>query len=248
MNGNVEPEREHERERGHAGGYGGMTTPNPDPTTLTTAQLQQGLLNLDRLLTTRIDGIEKAAIEANNNMTRVPTEVDKQIARLKELMDQKFAGTEALTDERFASVARDFGQRDKGVADLFTERDKSVQVALQAAEKAVGKQNEASDRAIQKAEDATTKSLDALQAIFKSEFAGLRHEQSGQRDLINLLQSRLDRGDGTLSGAGATRVELREGRTEQHQSSTLLVAIVAAVISFLSVATVVIIELSRAHP
>ena len=214
-------------EAANYGNGAGRQGDRTDPTTLTTAQLLREVENLDRYLTDKIDAVSRAAIVANENLNRVPTETEKSVEQLRRLIHEKFDGLEKLMDERFSGVSRDSAQRDKGVADLFTERDKSVQVALQAAEKAVGKQNEASDRAIQKAEDATTKSLDALQNLFRSDLTGIRTEINALRDSYNANQSRIQAIESGGVGATTERVNQRGDRDERRHASTLTVYMIA---------------------
>jgi hypothetical protein len=63
---------------------------NPDPSSLTTQQLQREVASLKEILTTRLDGMEKAIQVAHENLVRVPTDTDKQIQHLKELHDSRF--------------------------------------------------------------------------------------------------------------------------------------------------------------
>ena len=108
-----------------------------------------------------------------------------------------------------------------------------MQVALQAAEKAVGKQNEASDRAIQKAEDATTKSLDSLQAIFRSEFGGVHTELDGLRDLVNALGNRVQGIEAGGLGATGQRTEARAESAQRLQVSAFNMMVIAVAVSAL---------------
>lgn len=185
-------------------GYG------PDPSLLTSASIQREIEHLDRLLTFRIDAVEKAAVKANDDLTRIPTETDKQIARLKE-----------LTDEKFAAVQQQ-----------IIGRDRAVEAAFQAARDAVSEQNDSSDRAIAKAEAATTKELDSLKRLNETEIAALR-------DQIGALQQRIDRGEGVTGGTTAQRTEHRADRADRNQSLALAVSIVVAAISLLGLIAVV---------
>jgi hypothetical protein len=63
----------------------GQAFPVPDPTVLTTQQLQRELASLKEVVFTRLDGMDKAISLFNDNITRVPTDTDKQISHLKEL-------------------------------------------------------------------------------------------------------------------------------------------------------------------
>ena len=67
--------------------------PNPDPTERTTVVMHRELEILTTLLNAkmdainiRIDGIDRATVVFREEITRVPTEVDKAIDRLRELI------------------------------------------------------------------------------------------------------------------------------------------------------------------
>lgn len=67
----------------------GNSRPVPDPTLLTTQQLLREMGNLKEVIFTRLDGMDRAILLFQENLTRVPTDTDKQIARLQELQEEK---------------------------------------------------------------------------------------------------------------------------------------------------------------
>lgn len=125
--------------------------PTPDPTRLTTEQLDKGLLGLREILETRIHCMEE--------------DVEHQ----QEIIDQRGASIvaevgnlEKLQNEKFRAVAQQFTERDTRTEQTARDTKVAVDAALQAAEKAVGKQNEAFAVATAKSEAATTKQIDAI--------------------------------------------------------------------------------------
>ena len=64
-------------------------TPIPDPTVLTTQQLVREIAALKEVVFTRLDGMDRAILIFNENITRVPTDTDKQIQHLRELLQSK---------------------------------------------------------------------------------------------------------------------------------------------------------------
>jgi hypothetical protein len=64
--------------------------PVPDPTELTTQALYREVGALKELLFVRIDAMEQAIRLFNDNLTRVPTALDKEVVRLKELYEGRF--------------------------------------------------------------------------------------------------------------------------------------------------------------
>ena len=65
--------------------------PIPDPTLLTTQQLQREIASLKELVYTRLDGIEKAQQQFQDDITEVPTAVDKEADRLEKLINNEIA-------------------------------------------------------------------------------------------------------------------------------------------------------------
>lgn len=122
-----------------------------DPSALTTAQLVRELASLKELLTIRIDAIEKSQVVFQDNIQRVPTDVDRSISRLKELHDQKFGEV----DQRFL-------ERDVRVESTAALVSRAVDAALAAARESVNRQNESFALSIAKSETTTVKSIDAL--------------------------------------------------------------------------------------
>jgi hypothetical protein len=141
-----------------------------NPIALSPEQLYRELTALREIIETRLDAIDRATEIFQQNLTRVPTDVDKQISQLKELHEVKF----------------------EHVQSQFASRDVAVNAAFAAAKEAVAAQNLASAAAILKAETATGKELDGVKAlIFTSGQA--------QDDKISTINARLDRGDGATT-------------------------------------------------
>jgi hypothetical protein len=102
----------------------------PDPSTLTTAQLLRELTSLKELFTTRIDAVEKAQEKFEENMLRVPTEVDRGVKTLRELLESKLgAETQARTAEHTVTQTR-FDAMDRA-NELFQENIARVPTKVQ---------------------------------------------------------------------------------------------------------------------
>jgi hypothetical protein len=184
-----------------------------DPSSLTTAQLLREISSLEKLLTQRLDAVDKAIVVAHENLVRVPTDVDKQVAHLKETMDRKLE----THLEKFTSVQTQFAERDTRTEQTQKDSKVAVDAALQAAKEAVGKQQEASDRAIAKQEAATSKQIEAITLLISSNNRALD-------DKINDIKERLT----TLAAAGLGRVEARH---EQQSSISMIAAVVGVIVA-----------------
>jgi predicted outer membrane protein len=150
--------------------------PDPDPTTLTTAQLLRELFSLREILQAKLDGnknevdtrfdavlvridaIDKATVLFEENLTRVPTEVDKAILHLRELI---FAELKTI-QQQFYAVAQQFEERDTRVREAAVATKTAVDAALQAQKEAFGQQNTTFAQSIEKSEISITKQIDSL--------------------------------------------------------------------------------------
>ena len=201
--------------------------PDPDPTVLTTAQLFRTVGDLKQIIFIRLDAMDKAMTLFNENMTRVPTAVDKQVAQLAELVAAKIdviRQTFMTVEEKFASIGTQFKERDVRVEQTARDTKVAVDAALQAAEKAVGKQNEASGLSIAKSENATNKQIDQLGELLKT-------NQSATADKIDDLKERLLRLEGADQGQKAAVTSQRATTTSVAQVIGVVAAVVLGVVS-----------------
>jgi hypothetical protein len=157
----------------------GDSRPVPDPTLLTTQQLLREMSNLKEVIFTRLDGMDRAMIVFNENITRVPTDVDKQVGHLKELHQEKFDG-----------VQKQFEERDTRIEQTARDSKTAIDAALLAAKELVGLQTQASDRAIGKSETATSKQLDQLAVQIQGETRALDGKITDIKDRLTLIEGR----------------------------------------------------------
>jgi hypothetical protein len=177
-------------------GAGGTLVPVPDPTVLTTAQLDRAVQFLEgniRALETRFMD-RFAALDREREIlrlefTRVPTMVIEQVEHLKDYLTEAIAKHSDVTDEKFASVNRQFIERDVRTEQAAIATKIAVDAALQAQKEAAGAQNESNAAAITKSEAATVKQIDGIMALLNS-------NMTATNDKIADLKGRLDRGEG----------------------------------------------------
>jgi hypothetical protein len=166
------------------------TVPVPDPTLLTTAQLDRAVSYLEAKFGARLDAMDKAQELLHEDFVRVPTEMDKQASHLKDVIESELRGFVAVSDEKFASVDRQFSERDTRTEQAAIATKIAVDAALQAQKEAAGAQNESNAAAITKSEAATVKQIDGIMALLNSNV-------TATNDKIADLKGRLDRGEGT---------------------------------------------------
>ena len=179
--------------------------PIPDPTILTTQQLQREISALKEIIFTRLDANDKAVQLLHEDVTRVPTDTDKAIAHLRE-----------LHDEMFRSVSNQFKERDIRIEQEGRNIKIAIDVALEAAEKAVNRQNEAFALSIAKSENATNKQIDQQAALIHTSNNALESKISDLKDRVTVIE-------GKTSGQLAAQV------THQTSNSFIIAVFVAAI-------------------
>jgi hypothetical protein len=200
----------------------GVSTPVPDPTTLTreavdrvAAQWQRELEHTQALLETRLDGMDKATELRLGPIMAIPAQIGGAVHDLRELVRERFADADHQLEaqrawlvgeisrvsdvaaERFAAIGTRFDERDERTRQAALESRISLDAALAAAKEAVGQQNESNTRAIQVAGEAVQKQIDALTVLMSSSIASLEIR-------IRELKERLDKGEGTKQGGKET--------------------------------------------
>lgn len=185
------------------------------------ASLEDKLISLRDLLTTRIEAMEKVAQVQSDNVNRVPTLLDREAARLQ-----------VLLDERTANIRTTIKERDDQAHEDKVAAAKQWQLALSSLKELISSQNSANSLAIAKAEDATTNDLTSLSTLITATKDVLNGE-------INNLKQRMDRGEGTDRGQ-------RLAVAETHSnigSVTLLIGSIVGVIGIV----MTILSFSSAH-
>jgi hypothetical protein len=205
-------------------------TPIPDPTLLTTAALTREIAALKDVVFTRLDGMDRAIVLFDANITRVPTETDRAILHLKELLesrldgmdkavrllqdlndkipvkiDEKIMALHGVHGEKFDSIQTQFRERDVRSEQSSKDSKVAVDAALQAAKEAVGEQNKSSALAIAKSEASTTKQIDQLGQLIQSTTKGVD-------DKFQDVKDRLTRIEGKTEG--------KAGADDRHQTQS----------------------------
>lgn len=186
---------------------GNTSRSEPDPTTLTTQNLQREIASLKELVLTIIGGMQQAIEVSHADLVRVPTDVQKQVGNLKELHDEKFASVHRqleqlskLTEEKFKIVDQQF----KGVENQFSERDvrvkdsaaaatTAINAALQSQKEAAGEQAKTFTLSVDKSEKATKEQIDQQRLLQQTNYDSLN-------DKISMLDGRVTRSEGTGQG------------------------------------------------
>ena len=194
-------------------GYRGgdkVNVPNPDPSLLTTQNLRDGLASLKELIGARLDAMDTATTLRLEAFDRVPSDTRDQLRHLRE-----------VHEEKFHTIDNQFRERDVRTTQASGAADDALKAALQAAKELVGAQGEASAAAAVKSETSFTKQIDQIGTIIQTLEKALDAR-------ITELKERIDRGEGSSSGAV-------DQRNEKRLDSQVLISMIAAVLFLVSI-------------
>jgi hypothetical protein len=219
--------------------------PSPDPTILTTQNLQREIAALKEVVNTRIDAMDKAVLLLQQRADRVPSEVDLKTSALKELMIEKFKSFDVQIDGIVTGMQLQFKERDVRTSQTSEADKTAVNAALKAQQESVEKQNTAFSLAAQKQSDSFTKQLDLLVSTVSEIRKGLEDKiTSGTKvndDKIGLIDARITRIESMAQG-------LSLAKTDQSKDTTLIISLVALVLTIIGVATAVLVANRRQLP
>jgi small-conductance mechanosensitive channel len=180
-------------------------TPVPDPTALTT------------------EAVERATAQFR-----------RELAGLREVLEARMNCADAerrlllqIMDERSAQIQQQFAERDARFAERDQARQDAVRTALDAAKELSDARDAATDKATGKFEDSVRTQIAQLGALAES-----GRDQLGSQ--IQALKERLDRGEGSDTGAAGYR-------TEQRLNTSSLVGIAGTVLALVAIAVTIII-------
>jgi len=181
----------------------------------------------DKVFEAKLKGIQdvfEGKIVAINDATQLRLE---SVAGIPDSIKSEISHHEDLQIERFQSIAQQFNERDIRTEQAGKASTEALAAALQAAKELVGAQGEASAAAAIKSETSFTKQIDQIGTIIQTLEKALDAR-------ITELKERIDRGEGSTTGARDTRIEYRDQATDQRSGSSLMVAVIAAFLVALS--------------
>jgi len=218
--------------------------PDPDPTTLTTAQLDRAIGNLERHVDDRLSAVETAAQRIHDDYTRVPTVLDRSIDQLRELLESYIKRSELVRDEKFGRVDIQFEEQNKRTEQLSLANSTAIAAALQAQKEAAQSQNESNAASITKSEAGFIKQIDGIAVLINSnnkatddKIAGiillLNNNSKATDDKIVALGTRLDRSEATLASVHLTRKDGRAGIETMTSIVALALAALAIIVTII---------------
>jgi hypothetical protein len=185
----------------------------------------QEVAALREILTTRLDGIDRATSLLSETVNRTPTQIQTEIAHVRELMTEKLGSLGGQAEEKFRSIEQRFDERDVRTGQAATASAQALAAALQAAKEAVFEQAQAAAKAAEKTELSFSKQIDQIQLQITTVADGLG-------DKIDDLKGRIDRGEGTAAGASEHRTETRLNLGAITGFAVLMVAVISLILLY----------------
>jgi hypothetical protein len=192
---------------------------------LTTEELRRDVSALREILQARLDGMDRATELLSETVNRTPTIIQIEISHVRELLDEKLGRADSQFTERFRSVEQQFSERDVRTNQAATASAQALAAALQAAKEAVFEQAQAAAKAAEKTETSTGKQIDLLLSQIKAQ-----GETFGDR--LAELKERIDRGEGSQTGAIVQRTETRLNNGQLIALVMMLVTIVGLILLY----------------
>lgn len=168
--------------------------PVPDPSSLTTQQIQREVRSVREILEQQINGNDRVVSTRINGMDKAIELVQKRTDEIPLLVKEQVGQLQALHEGRFASVETQFKERDVRVEQTKIDGNKAIDAALQAAKEAVGK-----------TEIGFTKQIDAQQVVINTMAAGFDGKIGDIKDLIGKLEQRMQAAESIKQGAVETK-------------------------------------------
>jgi hypothetical protein len=192
---------------------------------LTTEELRRDVSALREILQARLDGMDRATSLLSETVNRTPTQIQTEISHVRELIQEKLGSLGGQAEEKFASIELQFVERDVRTNQAATASAQALAAALQAAKEAVFEQAQAAAKAADKTELSFTKQIDLLLAQIKA-------LSDTFTDRLAELKERIDRGEGSTTGAAGQR-------TEQRLNANLVVGMVALLLTAIIIAVAI---------
>lgn len=174
-----------------------------DPAVLTTDQLRREMLMLRELLETRLGANEKAADVFADNLTRVPSALDREISKLTILINEKFDG-----------VQRQLVDRDKRAESIMAASQQSIETAL----RSVAEAGKIFQTQVNQMPTETAKSIDHLRGLQQEKFDSIQR-QFDERD----IRSRASETAASVAVTAALQAQ-KEAAAQQQESNSVGIA------------------------
>jgi hypothetical protein len=218
--------------------------PNPDPSIITTQQIDRAVNNLEEKIGARLNGIDKATDSFHDDLVRVPTLLDRSILGLRELLETRLKCMESdvsgvhkdlaqrgneikdqithlhdLLVSKINELASVTAERFIGVGSQFAERDTRTDQRAGDTKLAVDAAFAAAKEATGKIEAGFTKQIDSMSAMIDTKTKNADDKITDLKDRLTALESRGAVLDPSFStGISSIMTEMKALREAQNFS------------------------------
>jgi hypothetical protein len=229
--------------------------PIPDPTNATEERVQRASKGERdytdgkiELISTRIDGIDRATALLSETVNRVPTETQREVGHLS-----------SLVDERFSSIQIQFKERDTRQERESRDNKVAVDAAFAAQKEAAASQDKANREMTAAAGQASREAIDKSEAstaeVIKNNQDSNTQKFEAQSKILDEAKTRLTvlesekRGSTDTSDNHAAEQALAVQREATHaaqqtveiqRTATFRAQIATAVIAFIAIAAIIV--------
>lgn len=208
------------------------STPNPDPTLLTTQALFREVSALQELIEQKIRSVEiTAASDAahlQHQLALLIAQREEEFRNLRSLLDSHVSAAEALTDEKFRGIALQFTERDTRSERESRDNKVAVDAAFAAQKEAAAKQEETFSKGIDKSEAATQETINKLAELFRTTTDAIG-------DKLDDLKDRVGEIDKKANGLDVRRAGAKDDRTGLYAALGAVAVVITIIIAVASV-------------
>jgi hypothetical protein len=164
---------------------GGIVTPVPDPTVLTTQQLLREISTSREVVETHLNGVVRMFETRIDAMDKAIQLLQTSTDKFSPAIVSSFKQLQELHEEKFSSIKTQFLERDTRTEQTSRDSKVAVDAALQAAKEAVSENNKAFSAAVAKSEASTLKQIDQITITSTTMAAGLNDKLDSMARSVN---------------------------------------------------------------
>jgi hypothetical protein len=190
------------------------------------ADIADSVNALEAILVQRITGLEQIMKMLDGVLKNAPGERDDLRERLQNDIKVAVDNLQHLHEERFNAIQQQFNERDTRGDQEKKASKEALDAALLAQKESVAQQNDANTTAAAKTELNFTKQNDQTAVLIST-------LEKSLSDRLTELKERIDRGEGSTSGAADTRIDQRASIGTVIAAVATLVAVISFILLIL---------------
>jgi hypothetical protein len=198
----------------------GVVIPNPDPSVITSEAIDRRVNNMQAVLEARIEGMDRAIIVFQDNLTRVPTQLDRAVAGLRDLLEARLLSIEKTLDTHACNFKNQPGYLEaatKVVHDLLGEEIAGVVSKFETRLNAMDKARDVFLETYNQTPAFVRDQVEHLQALHDTRFEGVQT----QFTLLKQATEQLDLANKTAIAAALQAQKESAGETQKSSQAAI---------------------------